>query len=161
MDGKKAARFALLTALALALSWLESLIPLPAALPGVKLGLANLAVVFALYRMGAGEAALVSLLRVTLVSMSFGNAYSFAYSLAGAALSLGVMALMKRTGRFTLRGVSIAGGVSHNVGQILVAAVVLGGGWIAYYLPALVAAGAVTGLCVGAAGAVLVERVRL
>ncbi len=161
MYGKRVARFALLTALAMALSWLESMIPLPTALPGVKLGLANLAVVFALYRLGVGEAVLVSLLRVALVSMTFGNAYSFAYSLAGAALSLAVMALMKRSDRFSLRGVSIAGGVSHNIGQILVAIVALGSGQVAYYLPVLLMTGVLTGLCIGIVGAVLVERVRL
>lgn len=155
------ARFALLTALALALSWLESLLPAPAGLPGVKLGLANLAVVFALYRLGPGQAALASLLRVVLVSLSFGNAYAFAYSLAGAALSFAVMALMKRTGRFSIRGVSVAGGVSHNVGQILVAAAMLGSSRIVLYLPALLVSGALTGLAVGLAGGVLTERVRL
>ena len=116
---RRMARYALLTALAMVLSWLESMVPVSAAAPGVKLGLTNLVVIFALYRMGLRAAAAVSLARVGLVSMTFGNAYSFAYSLAGAALSLAVMALLRRTGRFSILGVSVAGGVSHNIAQIL------------------------------------------
>ena len=123
---RRMARYALLTALAMVLSWLESLVPVSAAAPGVKLGLTNLVVIFALYRMGLRAAAAVSLARVGLVSMTFGNAYSFAYSLAGAALSLAVMALLRRTGRFSILGVSVAGGVSHNIAQILVAVAALG-----------------------------------
>ena len=102
---RRVARYALLTALAMVLSWLESAIPLSAAAPGMKLGLPNLAVIFALYRLGLREAASVSLARVILVSATFGNAYSLAYSLAGAALSLAVMAALKRTGRFSILGV--------------------------------------------------------
>ncbi len=155
------ARCALLVALAMVLSWLESLVPVSAAVPGVKLGLANLVVIFSLYRMGFREAAVISLVRVILVSATFGNAYSFAYSLAGAALSLGVMALLKRTGKFSILGVSIAGGVCHNLGQILVAMAVLGRGEIIWYLPALLAAGTAAGVAVGVLGGVLTRRITL
>ena len=120
---RRMARYALLTALAMVLSWLESMVPVSAAAPGVKLGLTNLVVIFALYRMGLRAAAAVSLARVGLVSMTFGNAYSFAYSLAGAALSLAVMALLRRTGRFSILGVSVAGGVSHNIAGVAIGAV--------------------------------------
>lgn len=161
MKSKQVARYALLVALAMALSWLESLVPLSAAVPGVKLGLTNLVVIFALYRMGAGDAAVISLIRVLLVSFTFGNAYSFAYSMAGAALSLAVMVLLKKTGKFSILGVSIAGGVCHNIGQILVAMAVLGTGKIAWYLPALLVSGVAAGVCIGAAGALVTKRVRL
>ena len=114
VKSRRAARYALLTALALALSWLEAALPLPAAPPGVKLGLANLTAVFALYRMSFWEAASISLARIVLVSLTFGNAYSLAYSLAGGALSLAVMTAMKGTGKFSILGVSIAGGGGHN-----------------------------------------------
>jgi heptaprenyl diphosphate synthase len=154
------ARYALLTALAMVLSWLESLVPLPV-VPGVKLGLPNLAVIFALYRMGLRAAAAVSLARVGLVSMTFGNAYSFAYSLAGAALSLAVMALLRRTGRFSILGVSVAGGVSHNIAQILVAVAALGTGRLAWYLPALLVSGVAAGVAIGAVGGVLTERIKI
>lgn len=161
MTSGRMARCALLVALAMVLSWLESLVPVSAAVPGVKLGLANLVVIFSLYRMGFREAAAISLVRVILVSATFGNAYSFAYSLAGAALSLGVMALLKRTGKFSILGVSIAGGVCHNLGQILVAMAVLGRGEIIWYLPALLAAGTAAGVAVGALGGVLTRRITL
>ena len=162
MDAKRMAQYALLTALAMALGWLESLIPLAGAVPpGVKLGLTNLVVFFALYRMGPRDAAAITLVRVVLVSFTFGNSYSFAYSLAGAALSLIVMTLLKRSGHFSLLGVSVAGGVSHNVAQILVAMAVLETSRLVWYLPALLVSGVAAGVCVGAAGALIVRRVRL
>lgn len=157
---KKIARYALLVALAMVLSWLESLIHIPGLLPGMKVGLANLAVIFALYRMSFREAAGVSLVRVALVSMTFGNAYSFAYSLAGAALSLAVMAGLKKVNKFSILGVSVAGGVCHNIGQILVAMAVLETARLGWYLPALLLSGTVAGIVIGAAGGVLAERVR-
>ena len=156
---RSAARYGLLVALAMVLSWLESLLPLPAALPGMKLGLTNLVVLFALYRMGPRPAAAVSLARVLLVSMTFGNAYSLAYSLAGAAASLALMLLLKRAGTFSMLGVSVAGGVGHNLGQILVAAAVLGRGAL-WYLPALLVSGVLAGAAVGAAGAIVIKRIK-
>ena len=154
-------RYALLVALAMVLSWLESMVPLSLAVPGVKLGLANLVVIFALYRLGPRQAAVISLVRVLLVTLTFGNAFSFAYSLAGAALSLGVMIPLRRSGKFSLLGVSIAGGVCHNIGQILVAMAVLGTAELLWYLPALLAAGTAAGVCIGAAGALVTARVKL
>ena len=153
------ARYALLIALAMVLSWLEAMVPASAAAPGMKLGLANLAAVFALCRMGVRDAAVISLVRVVLVSITFGNAYSFAYSFAGAALSLAVMAL-KKTGKFSVLGVSIAGGVSHNVGQVLVAMAVLGTARLAWYLPALLVSGTAAGAAIGAAAGIVASRVK-
>lgn len=158
--GKRIARYALLVSLAMVLSWLESLIVFPGLLPGMKVGLTNLVVVFALYRMSPRDAAAVSLARVALVSLTFGNAYSFAYSLAGAALSLAVMTGLKKTGRFSILGVSIAGGVCHNLGQLGVAMAVLGTARLGWYLPWLMAGGVAAGTAVGAAGGIVVDRVR-
>lgn len=158
---KNVARFALLTALAMVLSWLESMIPLPVLLPGMKVGLANLVVVFALYRLSFREAAVISLARVLLASAAFGNAYSLAYSLAGAALSLPVMAGLKRLDRFSVLGVSIAGGVCHNMGQLLVAVAVLGTARLGWYLPVLIASGTAAGVAIGAVGGVVVRRVKI
>ena len=157
---KRVAHYALLIALAMALSWLESLVPLSMAAPGMKLGLTNIVVVFALYRMSLRDAAALSLVRVLLVSMTFGNAYSFAYSLAGAVLSLTVMAVLKRTGKFSILGVSIAGGVGHNLGQIAVAMAVLGTARLAWYLPALLVSGTLAGAAVGVAGGLVAARVK-
>lgn len=159
--GKQVARYALLTALAMVLSWLESLIVFPGLLPGMKVGLTNLAVIFALYRMSLRDAAAVSLVRVLLVSLTFGNAYSFAYSLAGAVLSLAVMAGLKKLDKFSILGVSITGGVCHNLGQLLVAMAVLGTARLGWYLPWLLASGVAAGAAVGAAGGLAVDRVKL
>ncbi len=161
MKSQQIARYALLTALAMVFSWLESMVPVATAVPGVKLGLTNLVVIFALYRMSLRDAAAISLIRVLLVSMTFGNAYSFAYSFAGAALSLAVMALLKKTGKFSMLGVSVAGGVSHNVGQILVAMTVLETAGLISYLPVLMISGIVAGVCIGVVGAIVTERIRI
>ena len=161
MQAKKIATMGLLVALAMVLSWVEQLVPLSVAVPGVKLGLANLAVIFTLYRIGTRAAWGLSLLRVVLVSLTFGNAHSLWYSLAGAVLSLVVMTLLRKTGRFSLLGVSVAGAVCHNVGQIAVAAAVLGSASMVYYLPVLLVSGTAAGVCIGAVAAILVRRIQL
>lgn len=158
MNASKVAQYGLLTALALALSWLESLLP-PLGAPGVKLGLPNLAIVFALYRLGLKDACVISLVRVVLVTLLFGNGAALAYSLAGAALSLALMGLLKRTGKFSSVGVSVAGGVAHNGGQILVAMALLETDRLAWYLPVLWISGTVAGVLIGIVAGVLVERV--
>jgi len=161
MKSRQVARYALLVALAMVLSWVESLVPVSTAVPGMKLGLTNLVVIFALYRMSLKDAAAISLVRVILVSLTFGNAYAFAYSLAGAVLSLLVMAVLKRSEKFSLLGVSVAGGVCHNIGQILVAMAVLETGRIIFYLPVLLISGVAAGVCIGAVGAVVTTRVKM
>ncbi len=148
---------ALLTATAMILSYLESLLPSPG-IPGVKLGLANIAVIFALYRLGWREAAAVSLVRVGMVSVLFGSLGALAYSLAGAALSLAVMGLLRRLDRFSAVGVSVAGGVSHNLGQVLMAMWMLDTSRLIWYLPVLVLTGLAGGVLVGLCGALLVKR---
>lgn len=158
MKASKVAQYGLLTALALVLSWLESLLP-PLGVPGVKLGLPNLAIVFALYRLGLGDACVISLVRIVLVTLLFGNGAALAYSVAGAALSLALMGLLKRTGRFSSVGVSVAGGVAHNAGQILVAMALLETSRLAWYLPVLWVSGTVAGVLIGVVSGVLVKRV--
>ena len=137
----------LLIALALVLSWAESQIPVFFAVPGMKLGLTNLVVLIALYRLGAPDALFLNIVRILLAGLTFGNLFSMIYSLAGGVLSFLVMFLLKKTGRFHMVTVSIAGGVFHNVGQVIVAMLVLSSGYVAYYLPVLwisgIAAGAV------------------
>ena len=158
MRTRRLTALALLTAAAMVLSWLESLVPLPV-VPGVKLGLPNLAVIFALYRLGTWEAWTVSLVRVVLVSFSFGNAYAFLYSLSGAVLSMALMAALRRSGWFSVTGVSVAGGAGHNLAQLAVAAAVLRNGALAGYLPVRLLAGTAAGCAIGAAAAVLVRRI--
>ena len=158
MKASKIAQYGLLTALALVLSYLESLIP-PLWVPGVKLGLPNLAVVFALYRLGWKDACAISLARVVLVTLLFGNGAALAYSIAGAALSLSLMGLLKKTGKFSTVGISVAGGVAHHAGQILVAMALLETSRLAWYLPVLWVSGTIAGVLIGIVSGVLVERV--
>lgn len=160
MKSRDVSRYALLIALAMVLSWLESLVPVSAAIPGMKLGLTNLVVMFALYRMRSIDAAVISFVRVLLVSFTFGNAYAFAYSIAGAALSFLIMLALKRSGRFSTVGVSIAGGVGHNLGQIIVAAIVLETEKIFFYLPVLMVSGTAAGVCIGLLGGIITERLK-
>ena len=117
----RVAYFGMFTALALIFSYVETLIPISFGIPGVKLGLANLIIVAALYKMALKEAYLLSVVRVLLAGFLFGNYFSILYSLSGALLSLSVMALLKKNGGFSVIGVSIAGGVFHNIGQLFVA----------------------------------------
>lgn len=138
-------------ALAFIFSYLESLIPLPLGIPGIKLGLANLVVVLALFQLGIKAAITVSIVRIILVGFSFGNLSSMLYSLAGGILSLCVMILLKQTGKFHVIGVSLAGGVFHNVGQLIMAVWVLETGKLVYYAPILMVAGVVTGGLIGIA----------
>ena len=121
----RVAFFGVFVALALIFSYVESLIPIQIGIPGVKLGLANLIIVIALYKMSLKEAYLLSVTRVVLSGFIFGNLFSILYSLAGGLLSLSVMALLKKHGDFSVIGISIAGGVSHNIGQLAIAMVVV------------------------------------
>lgn len=159
MKTKNLALYGMLTALALILSYLESLLPLSFAVPGVKLGLPNITVLFALYRLGGKGACAVSLVRVLLASVLFGNMFSLAYGAAGAVLSLLVMVLLKKSGKFSVTAVSVAGGVAHNAGQIAVAVIVLETRGLIYYFPPLCVSGVVAGLLVGFAAALLIKRV--
>lgn len=159
MKAKYVSRMALLIALALVLSYLESLVPLSFAVPGIKMGLPNIVIVWALYRMRPRDAVLISFLRVVLVSLLFGNAFALAYSLAGAVLSLAVMVILKRLDAFGCTGVSVAGAVAHNLGQILMAILILETSRLIYYLPVLCISGTIAGVCIGAVAALLVRRV--
>lgn len=154
---KKAAMFGLMVALAFVFSYLESLLPFSIGIPGVKLGLANLVVVVALYVFDVKTALPIALIRIVLAAFTFGNTYSLAYSLAGGLLSFAVMASVKKT-KLSVFGVSMLGGVSHNIGQIAVAAVLMGTYRIAYYLPVLLVAGMVTGLLLGTAAKPVISR---
>lgn len=161
MKTQKLTVMALTTAIALVLSFIESQIPAFVAVPGVKMGLANIAIVYALYRLGWKEAALISLIRVVLVSLLFGSAASFLYSLAGAVLSLLGMALLKKTGKFTEIVVSVVGGVLHNIGQIAMASIILETDALRYYLPFLLVSGILAGVVIGLISGILIRRIHL
>ncbi len=147
----------MMVALAFTLSYLESLIPFNFGIPGVKLGLANLVVVITLYSMGIKAAFPIAIIRILLAGLTFGNANSLLYSLGGGVLSLLIMWAVKNTG-LSVIGVSILGGVFHNIGQISVAALMMGTTKIAYYLPVLLIAGLVTGFLIGTASQLILKR---
>ena len=158
MKTKKVAMLGLTIALAMIMSYIEALVPLSFAVPGIKMGLANIVIIFVLYKIGTKEAILVSLIRVILVSLLFSNVMAMAYSIAGAVLSLSVMWLLKKTDKFSFVGVSIAGGIMHNVGQIIMAVILLGTEQIALYLPVLIITGTVTGVVIGIVSGLVINR---
>ena len=155
----KAAYFGVFTALALIFSYVETLIPIQFGVPGIKLGLANLIIVIVLYKTDWREALLLSVVRIILAGFIFGSLFSIIYSLAGGILSLAVMALLKRTDRFSVAGISIAGGVCHNIGQLIVAMVVVETYQVGYYLPVLLIAGLITGAVIGAIAGEVLKRI--
>lgn len=154
----KAAYFGVFTALALIFSYVETLIPIQLGIPGVKLGLANLVIVIVLYKMGTKEAYILSVVRVVLAGFLFGNLFSILYSLTGGLLSLSVMIVLKKSGKFSLIGISGAGGVFHNIGQLVMAAVVLESLSVVYYLPVLLFSGMLTGILIGILSGEMLKR---
>ncbi len=157
---QKTALYGMLIALAFVFSYVEAMIPLPVPVPGIKLGLANLASVVGLYTVGCPGAALVALVRIVLVGFTFGNTFSMLYGLAGGAASLAAMAVGKKLGWFGVVGVSILGGVFHNMGQLAVAAWVARTAGVFFYFPVLLAAGTITGGVVGLLGGLVVVRIQ-
>lgn len=146
---KRVAYCAVFTALAMIFGYVEALIPFSVGIPGIKLGLANLVIVLALYMLPAYQALLIQLARIVLVSFLFGNMSMMLYSLAGGLLSFSVMSLLKGMKGFSITGVSISGGVSHNIGQLMMAMLVVHNVKIVYYLPVLLIAGLITGCLIG------------
>ena len=157
---RKLTMLAMTMAVAMVLSYIESQIPAFVAVPGVKVGLANIAVIFALYRFGFKEACLVSFVRVLVMSMLFGLGAIF-YSMAGAVLSLLGMIILKKTRSFSEISVSVAGGVLHNLGQIIAAFIILETNAVKYYLPFLILSGVLAGAVIGTAAGFLVRRIKI
>lgn len=158
MSVKKLCFLALMTSLAMVLSYIEMLLPpVWSAVPGIKVGLANIVIILLLYKFSFKEAGVVSLVRVCLMSLLFGSAVMFLYSLGGAVLSLVIMAVLKRTDWFSSVGVSIAGGVAHNLGQIIVAIIVMQTKEIGYYMIILAVTGTIAGIFIGLLGAILLR----
>ena len=146
---KKIVKLGLLLAVALILSYIESLIPFGFGIPGIKLGLANLAVLLCLYCIGTKEAFTLNVMRILISGFMFGNMYSIIYSLAGGVLSFLVMWNGKKINIWSVSGISVMGGVSHNIGQIIIAAFVVETAGVFYYIPFLIFAGVLTGLLMG------------
>lgn len=150
----------LFTAIAIIFGYVESQIPVLFSVPGIKLGLANLSVLYILMRFRFRDACAVSAIRIVVVGFMFGNAFSILYSLAGASLSLVVMALLLRFTKASVYGVSMAGGITHNLAQLIVASLIVENAKVFYYLPVLVISGIVTGLLIGFLTGETLKRVR-
>ena len=157
---KKVAYLGMFTTLALIFSYVETLIPIHIGMPGIKLGLANLMIVLALYKMGATEAFTIATLRIVLSGFLFGNMFSILYSLAGSICSMAIMILLKRSNQFSVIGVSMAGGTCHNIGQLIVAAFLVGSISVVYYLPILLLSGMLTGILIGVISKEIIKSVR-
>ena len=157
---RRVALYGMLTALAFILSYVESLVPVTAGIPGVKLGLANLVVVIALYTLDLKGAFVISVVRIVLSGLTFGGLFSMLYSLAGGLFSFAVMAILSRKKLFGTVGVSVCGGVAHNIGQLLVAMAVLETESVWYYFPVLLIAGSVAGVLIGLLGGWMTGRIQ-
>ena len=158
-SSKKVALFGLYIALAMIMSYIELLIPpIFAAVPGIKLGLPNIIIIYVLYKTGFKSAFFVSVARVLLVTILFGNAMTLAYSLAGAVLSIVLMGILKKINAFSMIGVSVAGAVMHNIAQVLVAVVLLESTLIGYYAIILAITGTISGILIGIIGYNIIKR---
>ena len=158
IETKKITFLSIFSALAIILSFVESLLPpIWSSVPGIKMGLPNIIIIFLLYKFSLKQAATVSGIRILIVALLFGNPMTLAYSLSGAVLSLTIMWLMKKCNLFSMVGVSIAGAVSHNIGQIIAAVLILGTKEIGFYLPVLAVSGTVAGIFVGMMGILLLK----
>ena len=161
MAKKNVAWYGVMIALAFIFSYVETLIPFEMiGIPGVKLGLANLVVVVALYTMRTRDAFVISIVRILLVGFTFGNPYSAIYGLAGGLLSFALMALLKKIDIFGTFGVSMVGGICHNAGQLIVAMLVVENVNLMYYMPILGISGAITGAVIGIVAEMIIVRIK-
>ncbi len=158
---KKVAKIGIFVALAMVFSYIEVLIPFSFGIPGVKLGIANIVVVTALYLMTPGEAFMISMVRIFLIGILFGNGVSLLYSFTGGILSFLVMYFFRKRDWFSVIGVSVLGGVFHNLGQILSAALVIRSEKILYYFPVLLVAGVLTGALIGFLSEKIVKAMKI
>ncbi len=160
MKSYNVAKFGMFVALAFLLSYIESLFPIPIPVPGIKIGLANLVVICGLYTMGVKEAFVLSIIRIILVGFTFGNPSTMLFSMAGGILSWACMTLLSKVKSFSVIGVSVVGGIAHNVGQIMVAALVVNNIALVFYLPILLISGVITGAIIGFLGAIIVNTIK-
>ncbi len=154
------AHIALMASLALIFSYVEAIIPYNPGIPGIKLGIANIVTVIALYKFGWKDAAAVSLIRIIVAGLLFNGLFGMLYALAGAAVSFAGMVLLKRTGIFSITGVSMAGGVLHNLGQLLVAAALIEDLRIFFYFPVLLFSGIISGIAIGIAATFILRSLK-
>ncbi len=159
-DVQKLTLISLFSAAAIVFGYIEFMIPFDFGIPGIKLGLANLITVLLLYTFDTRMALSVSLIRIFITALLFGSLYSLAYSLVGGILSFTIMSLTKKVKDFSAVGVSIAGGILHNIGQLIVAIITFGVAEIGFYLPILLAAGAITGTIIGICSLPIINKIK-
>ena len=160
LDVKKMVTISALISVAMILSYVESMIPAFVAVPGVKMGLSNIATLFALYALGWQYAICVSVVRILLSVLLFGNVFALIYSISGAAVALVLMILLKKLNTFSTIGVSVAGGVGHNAGQIIAACIIMKTSAISLYFIPLLISGTIAGVLIGIVSGILVERIK-
>lgn len=156
---KYLAMSAMFAALALIFSYVEAIIPFSVGIPGVKLGIANLVILIALYEMNLKYAFTINVVRILVAGLLFNGFFGAIYSLAGGLLSLFVMWLLKKTGLFSMVGVSMAGGVAHNMGQLLIAAAIVSNLKMFLYFPILMFSGIISGILMGIVAYVIDSKV--
>ena len=156
---KRVALSALFASLALIFSYVEAILPAAPGIPGIKLGIANLVVIIAMYRLDSRYAMTINLIRILLAGFMFSGHYGAIYSLCGCILSFAVMCLLKKSDAFSVVGVSMGGGVAHNIGQLSIAAILVSSPQIFYYLPVLIISGTVSGILIGWLGWILLEHI--
>ena len=160
ISAKTVALMAMMIALAMIFSYVETMIPINFGIPGVKLGLANLVIVAAIYLFGGKQAFLISIVRIFLSGFMFGNLASIMYSLAGGLLSLAAMLLLKKTDKLSILAVSVMGGICHNIGQLIVAMLVVENLKLIFYVPVLLISRFLTGLLIGIVCRVILSAVK-
>lgn len=160
MNSKKIATYGLFISLAFIFSYIESLIPMPFPIPGIKLGLANLVVIIAIYGIGVKEAFVLSMVRILLVGFTFRDPSTLIFSFAGGILSWLSMAIFYKLKTFSMVGVSVIGGITHNIGQIIIAMIYVNNAGLIYYLPFLMVSGVVSGMLIGLLGALTIKRLK-
>ena len=158
---KRIVLLSVFTALAMVFSYVESLIPFYFGVPGMKLGLSNICIVVILFTMGEGTALIINLFRIVLTALLFTNILSLVFSVAGALLSFLLMVIMKRVFKLSVLSVSLFGGIAHNAGQLLAAALIVKEYAVLFYLPALLLSGAVTGFMVGLIARLMIPRIKV
>lgn len=154
------AHIALMASLALIFSYVEAIIPYNPGIPGIKLGIANIVTLIALYKFGWKDAAAVSAIRIMIAGLLFNGLFGMLYALAGAIVSFIGMILLKRTNLFSIVGVSMAGGVLHNVGQLLVASFIIEDARMFFYFPVLLFSGIISGIAIGIAATLVLKRLK-
>ncbi len=158
INSKNVALSGVMIALSMLLGYFESLVPLNIGVPGVKLGLANIVIIVMINKLPFPDLIVISLFRVILSSVLFGNVQALIFSVCGALFSLLIMYIMKRSKLFGTVGISIGGGVAHNIGQLVCALFMIGVFRIIYYLPVLLVSGVVSGMLIGIFGAYIGKR---